>query len=432
AQGRVETSTADGVPGNDAVTLTARVDRDDDTVPDDDDNCPNVPNTNQADADGDGLGDACEATIATPTQEPPRCRVDTSPAATLLVPWFTVDLASPAGVTTLVSVVNASAEPRLASVTLWTEWAVPTTTFQLYLTGFDVQTFNLRDVLSRGDVPTSGAAHSPQGGLSEASIVFPGCQGAVARDLAAAERAEVAAFHTGQPSPTTGLCAGPAGADSVASGYVTIDVANRCSPLDPSDAGYFANGGQGVAANDNVLLGEYFLVDPSENYAQGEPAVHVQADADLYPRNSFTFYQRYVAGRGTDNRQPLGNRWAARFLSGGAFDGGTDLMVWRDTGSPDASPIACASDPAWWPLATQPVVAWDEQENAESLSAGEALGSACQSLHVGGAGLPVSPSFGWLQLDFGEATQAWVVNVHSAGERFSVGERAFRLGSHCE
>lgn len=48
-------------------TITSTiVDTDGDTVPDADDNCPNVANTNQANADGDALGDACDANSYAP------------------------------------------------------------------------------------------------------------------------------------------------------------------------------------------------------------------------------------------------------------------------------------------------------------------------------------------------------------------------------
>lgn len=42
---------------------TGPTDTDGDGVPDDDDNCPNIANADQADFDGDGLGDACDPDI---------------------------------------------------------------------------------------------------------------------------------------------------------------------------------------------------------------------------------------------------------------------------------------------------------------------------------------------------------------------------------
>ena len=94
------------------------------------------------------------------------CAVDNVPAATLLLPYFEVDLASAAGRTTLMSITNASAQATLAHVVLWTDYAVATFVFDVYLTGFDVQTINLRDVLA-GNLPvTADLAHDPKGVIS--------------------------------------------------------------------------------------------------------------------------------------------------------------------------------------------------------------------------------------------------------------------------
>ena len=43
-----------------ALSVFADVDTDGDGVPDASDDCPLVPNADQADADGDGVGDACD------------------------------------------------------------------------------------------------------------------------------------------------------------------------------------------------------------------------------------------------------------------------------------------------------------------------------------------------------------------------------------
>ena len=93
------------------------------------------------------------------------CRVANQPAATLLVPYFEVDLNDPDGATTLFSVNNASAKPALARMVLWTDWGVPTLAFDIYLTGYDVQTLNLRDLFT-GTLPRTGPAISNTGALS--------------------------------------------------------------------------------------------------------------------------------------------------------------------------------------------------------------------------------------------------------------------------
>ena len=83
--------------------------------------------------------------------------IDNVPAATLLLPYFEVDLDNADGVTTLFSINNSSATAILAHVTLWTDLSVPTLDFNVYLTGFDVQTFNLRDLFTTGTVPRTAS-----------------------------------------------------------------------------------------------------------------------------------------------------------------------------------------------------------------------------------------------------------------------------------
>ncbi|HMB52375.1 MAG TPA: hypothetical protein VKU40_03605, partial [Thermoanaerobaculia bacterium] len=100
---------------------------------------------------------------------------DAVPAATLLLPYFEVDLNDTAGVTTLFSVNNASAAPALAHITIWTDLTVPILDFDVYLSGYDVQSFNLRDILVDGILPQTGSAISNQGDYSLANTNFPGC-----------------------------------------------------------------------------------------------------------------------------------------------------------------------------------------------------------------------------------------------------------------
>src|SRR5881628_23839 len=85
------------------------------------------------------------------------CTVDDVPGATLLLPYFEVDLSNQNGVTTLFSINNASATAVLAHVVVWSDLSVPVLDFNVYLTGYDVQTISLRDIIQNGILPRTAS-----------------------------------------------------------------------------------------------------------------------------------------------------------------------------------------------------------------------------------------------------------------------------------
>jgi hypothetical protein len=404
------------------------------------------------------------------------CTIDDVPAATLLLPYFEVDLSSPGGPTTLFDVTNASAAAQLVHVVVWSDLSVPVLDFDIYLTGFDVVSINLRDVLN-GILPRTaprsldaGDAFSPSPPLGATQAAppwdtdFPNCAGRLPFPpvaLNAAQIAHLQASLTGQPSALFGgACAGLDYGDDIARGYVTVDDANECSLEFPGDPGYFAPGGTGIAGNDNVLWGNYYYVDSDNNFAQGETLVHVEADAGIdFGSVNTTFYGRYVLA-GEDNREPLPTTWAARYIGGVAFDGGTDLIVWREGGTPTPDGFSCAvGAPAWFPLNQTQVVAFDEEENGEEICipggdivsppTGEAqtcFPAEAQRVPVndvtlvpGADSMGVTAENGWIYLNLNwqasiadlEPKQSWVTTVMDAEGRYSVAMDAIQLDSAC-
>ncbi|HEX4965437.1 MAG TPA: hypothetical protein VF173_31795 [Thermoanaerobaculia bacterium] len=386
------------------------------------------------------------------------CSVDDRPGATLLLPYFEVDLTHADGPTTLFSVSNASATAVLTNVVLWTDLGVPTFTFPVYLTGYDVQTFNLRDLFAGSVAKTATAGQDPSDtispkGIFSQDIPFASCAGFLPpADLTPAVRDHLRAAHTGQSSAIWGACGGQSKGDGIARGYVTVDTVSRCTNLVPGDPGYFGPGG--VATSQNVLWGDFFYVDPAKVYADGENLIRLKADPAFFAGKR-TFYGRYVNGSGADGRQPLAPDWAARFLASGAFTEGTDLIVWRDSGMV-TKPFPCGLKPSWYPLIMSSYVAFDEDENPAipptfpvSLRfSGEKaqppqpladqLPAEANRFQVGRENFPVPYDFGWIFLYFGgyfgepfNPLQGWVGTVMKAGGRFSVGFGATPLSTGC-
>ena len=393
------------------------------------------------------------------------CTVDQVPAATLLLPYFEVDLDNLWGAKTLFSINNASATAVLAHVVVWSDLSVPVLDFNVYLTGYDVQSINLRDILA-GNLPQTASAGqdptdtiSPKGTFSQ-DINFASCQGNLPiPQLPATFTSHLQTALTGKFSSLLGGCAGLDHGDNIARGYVTVDAVSNCTLRFPGDLGYFASGGTGDATDQNVLWGDYFYIQELLNYASGNPLVHVEAsptNPETTAAGQYTFYGRYVSFTAVDNREPLATDFATRFLVGGPFTGGTDLVVWRDSKVRQGA-FKCGTTPSWYPLGQEAIVIFDEQEHPQVQQTFPVspqppdqgltpFPAESQRVSVGGASLPVPYAFGWLFLDLNttvapagnvppedpSAAQAWVSTLLQASGRYSVGFDAIQLDSACQ
>lgn len=417
----------------------------------------------------------CTASLAlTTTAHADLDAVGPVPAATLLIPYFQVDVSDQAcagsdGATTLVSVNNAGKLPTLAHLTFWTDQGIPALWFDIYLTGYDVQTFNLRDVFCLGDLPSTGFAVSHQGALSSPNVAFEGCNNTTTpgagpvwfpdEAINSTFRAHLKAWLTGNESPSTHNCAGSGQlGDHVAVGYVTIDQGERCSETHPANPAYFSSGSLGFR---NVLWGDFILVDPANDFSQGFTAVPIEAKdpngPEAFAPGQHTFYGRYVGASASDQREPLGTTTAARFATGGAFDA-TTFYVWRE-GNQQASAYFCnlPGPSSWYPLGlgnpsgVGAIAIFDERENflepAQGPSALEPPTSVApnqtNAVSVGPGQLYDTGSFhfGWIYQNlqstavsaiYGEgdvAAQQYTLVALSAAGRYSVGLDGFQLDS---
>ncbi|HET9227093.1 MAG TPA: hypothetical protein VFR31_10525 [Thermoanaerobaculia bacterium] len=379
--------------------------------------------------------------------------IDNVPAATLLLPYFEVDLNSAEGVNTLFSINNAAPAAVLTKVVIWSDQSVPVLNFNVYLTGYDVQTISLRDILVQGNIPRTASDGqdpsdniSPQGPLST-DINIASCTGTLPATnpaVDAAFRAHMQAWLTGKPSPETHNCAGAKlnpGTQRIARGYVTVDTVNACNVFFPGGWPQYAP----FVTHQNVLWGDWMMVNPGQNFAQGDMLVHIESCPSCFVPGDHTFYGRYNDATAADGREPLPTSWASRFISGGGFDGGTSLIIWREgPGSSSAYTCTQHGPASWYPLPTKQVLIFDEDEHP-------VLNDTCP----GSCPEPPNPMvneaqridmvddllspflFGWVYLNLqtpgrlnvygDDASQAWVIAVMDASGRFSVGFDVLQL-----
>lgn len=268
----------------------------------------------------------------------------------LLLPYFEVELDNPSGLTTLFAVGNAWEEPVSVRIDVFSNWGIPVIEASADLDPDQVLTVNLRDWFVAGRLPN--------------------------RSLNAAELAHLEAALTGQRSPEDDLYYSTEVALRRAVGYVTVRI-------------------QG-APRRNALFGDWFVVDPGQDFARGSLLVDISPTASC---------------------GGLCLRHALRFMVGGAFSGGTQFVIWTPRqGQPSTDPLFPASSRVGAVSA-----AYDE--------AGRHMGSQSLDLlplqMVDAGELGLTGPFGWLDLEV--EMDSFITVRHSAENRFSVGLETFCL-----
>lgn len=401
------------------------------------------------------------------------CDIGTYPAATLLLPYFEVEVDKPGdhAANTIFTVVNTARAPQVIRVTVWTDYGYPTVWFNVYLTGYDVQSFSMYDILATGITPPTSST-SPVGSrsLKTNSLLtsVQACEnlgGVLPQELVDDIRTMLT---TGRPSASAlSGCTVGSSHPSLAVGYVTVDVVNGCSNVSPLDSAYYSQ----VLLFDNVLTGDYerLNADPvTGNYAGGNPLVHIKAVPEggragsTVPAGNalpYTFYDRFTpsSARRIDRRQPLPSAFAARFIEGGTANFATDYAIWRE-GSDRAGAAGCnVTASAAMPYGS--IVRFDEMENPTMNAASvSATGGGARALSfpvtsaasTGQAPFPPQASntvAGWMYLNLDNAagvtasstspysvarpSQNWVIVHLRADGRYAVDYDATTLSNGC-
>src|SRR5262249_22958539 len=158
----------------------------------------------------------------------------------------------------------------------------PMLTFNVFLTGYDVQGINLYDIFAHGVVAAGSA--SP-GGLSlpndQNPHFLPDAAATCSSNPGVLNSALLHELQTAFTKATVTrpdcTAVNPVGAAHPnPAGYATIDVVGNCKATSPADPRYFTN----EILFDNVLTGDYQHINPNPatgNYAGGNPLVHIRA-----------------------------------------------------------------------------------------------------------------------------------------------------------
>jgi hypothetical protein len=422
------------------------------------------------------------------------CTIEATPAATLLLPYFEVDLDNPQGVDTFFSINNASAASVLTHVIIWTDLSVEALDFQVFLTGYDVQTIGMGLLIRDGVLPRTGDSVSispvglfsdcPPSGCDTAIDAYPRCGLVlpyVNPALDADYLAHLQSILTGGPSEIyNGRCGGLDYGDNIARGYVTVDVVSDCGLETPCDPGYFYTDGQNTARGeyDNVLWGDWYMLNQEEFLADADTLVHIEAanPADQIGIDTLngTFYGRCgldldnpAASPWFDLREPLPTSFAAHYFQNDQFVGNTDYFVWRDSvmqylipdlldlfygthyGDEGHAGFNCNIGPLWFPISQRQIVVFDNAENPGTLCTispcpEEDILFPAETARYPVVDMEVTPQSGWMYMNLNQGpfscdgticsigSQAWVTAIHSSEGRYSGGLSAVQLDNFCD
>ena len=306
------------------------------------------------------------------------CAYDAAPAASLLFPFAAVDLGdSLSGITTEIAITNVSSEAQVVRVTLWTDFGEPIFSFNVVLSGFDIQVIDLRNIIVDGYLPVTYATNHTEtegsldlgpvstyaasaGDWIEGLLPDPEAAGAlrtanparctmqmdgypgrysqsipqsmleVFRQLLRTSQTAHRAFSDDCAPPFTELLPWSTydwfterSESAPVWLYVTADVVHTCDRSTPLDDAYWLTADQGgVERYDNVLVGD--MTWRSAAGAASGPAVHIEADRENWRVTSRTpagqpvsFYHSYSTRRGlpSDRREPLPTAWAVRYTA---------------------------------------------------------------------------------------------------------------------
>jgi hypothetical protein len=318
------------------------------------------------------------------------CAFDPVPAASLLFPFVAFDYNNPInGTTTLFAITNVSSDAQIVHVTLWTDYSIAVLDFNIVLSGYDVQTLNIRDILYFGNLPDTGTsgdlivrananpplADGPVNPLAYPS--YPYLDPSDGTNSIAARCPSTSPAYPNYPPMDAGLlaqlraflsasqtvdrfhddCAGTEAeigdwfegrtAADVTWMYITADVVWTCNRVFPdvspvywttNAADPWSDGVEEDAAGEarrvNVLMGDVFWVNDALRFSEADNAVHLEAD--LYPENVVTitpdlqpmsFFYLYSTDKlaFSDEREPLPTGWAFRYM--GWQDAAVDTWI---------------------------------------------------------------------------------------------------------